>query len=1053
MIYAFGELEVDDAAYELRRAGIRVRLEPKVFDVLVRLLRHRERVVTKTELLETVWVGEHVTEAALPRAIAAARKAIGDDRQGQRWIRTVHGRGYRFVGPVREQAGTPAPAAENVSEPRRAGPPKDLLIGRDAALQRASTLLSEAAAGRGRLLLLSGEAGIGKTRLAEAVIDEAFERGFEALTGRSFDAEGAPAFWPWVQILRECLQDVDDSQLAAELGREGEMAVHLVPELAGRLGRELRPLPSESEEARFRLFDAVTRYLQRRSRSRPLLLFLDDLHQADRSSALLLRFLLSEIRRHRVLVLGAYRDTDVRRKSAWAAILPELARSPDAERMLLRGLDPEDARRLATTLLGTEPDRALTAAVAGIARGNPLFLHETLRLLRSEGALASRPTPGAPPEASDWRVHLPQGLREAIGRRLDRLSEECNRLLTLASVIGPSFSLPILARLAETPADRVLELLHPAVEDRIVVQSPEAPGRYAFAHHLIHKAIYEELSTPFRVRLHRNLALLLEAFHGASAGLHLDELARHFFEGAPGGDIDKAVGYAVRAGREAQRLAAYEDAAAWITRALQALDLRDPDDEVRRCELLLDLGTALDQAGERQHMREAFSRAAQLARSLRRSDLLALAALGYGGRTERGIPDAGVRGLLEEALDTLGDDSHALRSRLLSRLAGAPPYSGQGTERLALSEQAVTLARTAGDGAALIEALFARAWALAGPDHLEERLLVTGELLSLAERLGDADGILAAREARLRSLLQLGDMSAADREIAAYAQYAEELRQPVYRAFAKIFQVGRALATGRFAEAEALMERCLELNRASEFPAAELLHSAQRTALHFLRGELDRVPQVIEPLLLPGAIWVPEPTQRALEGFAVLLALATTESEEVRRRFESMALHGFQDLPRDEHWLAALTNLATLAAALGDAPRAGRLYALLEPYAELNAVHDLLRVDFGSVSHYLGVLAATRSCFDAAAEHFEAALAANERMGARTHVVRSQAAYAGLLRQRGRPGDRERARTLLAEARAAAAALGMRPPRAGITDLPVGPAAAPRTGSDRRKSE
>src|SRR6185369_8720374 len=225
MTYAFGEFVLDERLYQLRRNGTVVKLEPKVFDVLAHLIRNRARVVSKDELLETLWPNEFVSESVLPRCITAARRALTDTRRTPSFIATVHGRGYRFLAAVTE----PDASAPGAAPPRPRGATS--FVGREAVLAELRAALADAIAGRGRLLLLAGEPGIGKTRTAEEIGLDAAQRGCLVVTGRCHEDEGAPAFWPWVQILRGCIHERDAVRLAAELGPGIADIATLVPEL------------------------------------------------------------------------------------------------------------------------------------------------------------------------------------------------------------------------------------------------------------------------------------------------------------------------------------------------------------------------------------------------------------------------------------------------------------------------------------------------------------------------------------------------------------------------------------------------------------------------------------------------------------------------------------------------------------------------------------------------------------------------------------------------------------------------------------------------------
>src|SRR5262245_8661770 len=298
MIFAFSDFELDESLYQLRRRGEVVRLEPKVFDVLAYLVRQRDRVVPKDELLARLWPGEFVSETVLPRCITAARKAVGDDPAGQKVIQTVHGRGYRFVASVAGDARR-APAADGAG----AGRPADTFVGREQAMAELRAALDDAFAGRGRLVFLVGEPGIGKTRTAEELVAVARQRGARVHGGRCYEEDGSPAFWPWVQVLRGCIRDVEPRQLAAELGAAAADIAELVPELRQSVPQLPSPPSLPPEQARFRVFDAAATFLRLAARPHPLIVVLDDLHWADKASLLLLQFLAREIRDAHVLLV------------------------------------------------------------------------------------------------------------------------------------------------------------------------------------------------------------------------------------------------------------------------------------------------------------------------------------------------------------------------------------------------------------------------------------------------------------------------------------------------------------------------------------------------------------------------------------------------------------------------------------------------------------------------------------------------------------------------------------------------------------------------------
>ena len=1006
MIHVFGDCELDEARFELRRCGAVVKVEPKTFDVLAYLVKCADRVVSKDELLDAVWPGQVVSESVLPKCVAAARRAVGDTRAPQPVIRTVHGRGYRFVAPLQVRA-----AAAPADGPPAVAPFLAPFVGHAHALERLRHALESALAGRGRVVLLVGEPGIGKTRTAAELAAEAHRRAALVLVGRAYEGEGAPAFWPWVQILRACLP-ADAPPRGPGVKELGE----LIRALDGGADASGGANAAEAEQARFRLFDSVAAALKRLARRQPLVLVLDDLHWADEASLRLLGFVTRDLADARVLVVATYRDVELRRGHPLGELLGLLARESICERVPLRGFARPDTERLIAGVTGVAPPDEVAGAVHDMTEGNPFFIQEVARLLASAGGLTS----GA---AAVQPLTLPQSVRDAIGRRLDALSEPCNALLRVAAVLGREFGAPLLGRVAELADAPVLEHLAEAVRARVLDEVETVPGRYRFHHSLIRQTLYDELSTPERVRLHARAGAALAAACGADVDAVLDELAHHFFQAAPGGEAVLAIDYCVRAAERAQRLLAYEQSARQYERALQVLELHGPPDAARRGALVLAVAEGHALAGARDRARTAFLRAAEIGRELQRPDIVARAALGYRGPGEMGTPaDDPALPMLEEALAAVGDDHPALRARLLSRLVGTPPYSESMATREAMSRDALTLAHQAGEGAALRDALEARLWACLGPDHLDARLAVARELQALAEAQHNPRMVLLAYDAELGTHLIRGDLAAVDRALAAFTQAAEALRQPAFLFFATFYQGSRALAGGELDRAEQLFRAALARGRGT-VPYAHFMCTAQLYVLLYMRGDEDdpELNRVFfgEMMALPYS-W--ETASRSALAFSLYLH---GERDAARREFESVAARGFDRIRRDEHWLVTLGSLSSTTVLLGDRPRAAQLYELLLPYGDLVFVHDLLRSISGTVASALGSLATLLGNYDEGERHYQHAHAKELAMGRATAAI-DRPGYARLLLARNRPGDRGRALALLEQLRREMASLGIR---------------------------
>ena len=438
-------------------------------------------------------------------------------------------------------------------------------VGREAELQELLVGLEDAVAGRGRLFLLSGEPGIGKSRLADELVRSARARGARILIGRCWEAGGAPAYWPWVQSLRSYVRESDTAALRSQLGAGAAAVAQILPELREVLPGLPEPPSLDSEGARFRLFDATVDFLRNASASRPIVLVLDDLHAADTPSLLLLQFLARELGRSRILLLGAYRDVDPIPGQPLTVMLAEVAREPVARRLSLAGLSEHDVAEYVELTASEIASPELVAALHTGTEGNPLFVGEIVRLLAAEGRL-DEPGP---------QLAVPQSLKEVIARRLRHLSAECKRVLSLASVLGREFDLDVLASASGLERSTLLELLDEAIAQQLVTDVPGSRARLRFGHTLFRDGLYDELPSSRRRQLHRAVGETLEKLSSGNADSHLTELAHHFCEAVPSVDPSKAVDYARRAGDHAVSLLAPEEAVRLYEIALSLVDDRE----------------------------------------------------------------------------------------------------------------------------------------------------------------------------------------------------------------------------------------------------------------------------------------------------------------------------------------------------------------------------------------------------------------------------------------------------------------------------------------------
>jgi predicted ATPase len=818
-----------------------------------------------------------------------------------------------------------APKAAGRSEPKS-------LFGRAHALAAVDEAIAATRAGRGQLLLVNGEAGIGKTALASQVLGTAPGRGLLVAWAACGPQAGAPAYWPWVQVLRAVAAAHPDlpEPLAALVGA------------AGRDRPEPEPEPeSDPDAARFRLFDALAGYLLRVSERVPLVIVLDDLQWSDEPSLLALRFVAGQLPAARVLLLGTYRDVEA------SPALRELARG--ARVIPLAGLDEPAIAELMTRIAGRPPEPAVARQVWLRTAGNPFFAREVTRLLgTAEG--------------------VPEGVRDILDQRLSRLSPACADLLGTAAVVGREFPVELLARVGHRPSDEVVDLLEEAAAHRVLLRPPAPPGRYRFVHDLFVETVVGGLRAGNRARRHLAVARTLVELRDAGWSVPDAQLAVHFGAAGPGGAAE-AVTYSVRAAAQAAARLAYEDACAHLERAVSVA----PDRLALLLDLLLDLGDARYRAGRAEPAREAFHEAATLARDAGNGPALARAALGthrLGTRSGRHNPQT--TALLEEAAKR-SDVDGSTRALVLAALARDIHHNLRTDPRPAtLAADAVALARAADDPRVLGACLLARHDAAWRPGSAADRLPIATEIAELARRAGDAELYAQAIELRAGALLELGDPTAVS-ELAAYCRLAEELGYPRARWNALTRRTTLATLSDRLDEAERLVGEALALGLRIGEPDAYGAAGVQSSAL----GALGRVVPPFDGSFAQGF----EVDVYGRVNDPLIVAMSVLGGGDRDRAARLMAGYRVADLPGShdpEPWIFA----AWLFAELGPDESRQQVYERRRPRAGTGAVVGGAAAFQGPVDLYLGLLAAALGRPGVAAGHFRAGLAFAERLGA-----------------------------------------------------------------------
>jgi hypothetical protein len=885
-----------------------------------------------------------------------------------------------------------------------AGSGGETLLGREREMAALRAALASASRGRGRLVLLSGEAGIGKTRLADAFAFEAREQGARVVWGRCWEAGGAPVYWPWLQAVRSLLRDLDADELRRLIGPDGSHIAQILPEVRGVLPELPELADDESDRARFELFDAHSRLLRNAARDGPIVMILDDLHAADEPSLLLLRFVSMDLADASIVVVAIYREGELAPDDPRVGLLTEVGRVAAAVRLDPARLTVDEVARYIEIAGSNRPPEGLAAAVHRETEGNPLFVGEIVRLLADEGRL------GRPPGDLGEPLGVTEGVKAVIGRRLARLSNPCRGLLARASVVGVEVPLELVADLEERPAGELVGLFDEAVAAHALMEPRTPNGTWRFGHALIRDVLYASLPGSVRRDLHLRIARILEATPAPQPPLA--ELAHHYVLAGPAAEPRVAVDYATRAAERATSVHAHEEAARLYRLGLQAGGLDDRE----RCELLLRLGTSTSRAGDQARTKETFWDAASIAERIGSTEQLAEAALGYGGPFHwlRAGDDPRLIPLLERGLAALDPADSVPRARLLGRLAGALRDEWGMERRSALSSEAVAMARRLGDKRALLDALICHIAAAMGPDSLDEMAVIRREIRELiAETRESWD------EYQLIIVTAFGeDWSLARAEVEHYGRLALKLRQPILEWYYGVMHATLGLLEGRLADTE----RVLEAVR----PHGDLAHSwesrfSYRMAITGLRREQGRLDEIVE---LAHDLAADHPGYRMLPPVPAYVDAVVGRIDEAQRHMDDMAAGGFAFLPRDHGWLFGMTYLAETALLIGDGRRAAEIEQLLAPYGHrIGFVSG--EVSSGPVDRARGLLAAFGGRHDQAITLLEDAERDAERVGARLWAVRSSVDRARVLVERGGPGDRAQARDVIASALAACRAMGL----------------------------
>lgn len=889
-------------------------------------------------------------------------------------------------------------------------------VGRIPELEQLQQAVDRALSGNGGMVALAGEPGIGKTRAAQELEQYATDHGALVYWGHCYEDAGSPPYWPWLQALGACVRARDADALRKEEGDRAAEIAELIPDLRDKLPN----LPSASElapiDARFRLFDSVAMLLRAASSSTPLVLVLEDLHWADEPSLQLLLFVARQLADTHALIVMTYRDMALGRRHPLAETLGELTRDRLFNRLVLRGLSESDVSLYIESVAKELSTAPVANDVFARTEGNPFFVSEVVRLLAAEGGM------GAP----GGSLRIPEGVREVVGLRLNKLSEACNDALTPAAIVGKEFALAQLAPLLDIPGAELIGVLKEATTAQLIHET--GPATYSFTHALVQQTLAEELSPTERLQLHSQVAESLEFLYADRAGAHAAELAFHFEQAQLVTGPDKVVEYSLLAGEQALATYAYEAAREHFDKVLSIKEGLTEDGDSAQARF----GLAKVQGASTQ-LREAWSNATRAFDHFVEAGTteLAVAVASYPLFYTPGVPN--IARLTTRALDMVPPDSIdagwlLTRYGMLHNLSTGD-YQGS-SEALA---KALVIARKEGDQRLEIQAL-ANAADVSYYHYQNDDVLEKGrQVVSLAQSIDDPFAQVWPRWLVLFTLMNSGIVEDIDTMAQELLAQAERTRNQGFLANALLLNALIPQLRGQFQKAREVNER------GRRTLPGYYGFAYWRVLLEYETGNVDageasaKVVRAIANELPPGpsgeyaSVARMDPLVARINGSAGSFDAAERAGQAV------------VSSPNAPPLIAAMarTGLAMIAIHRGD------VGAAQEQYEQLARFQGQMIVGMMSGDNLLGLLARTIGTIDQAISHFQDAIEFNKTAGYLPNLVWASHDYAETLLLRANPGDAEQATTLIDQGLEITHELGMLPLARHLTGLRERVAAAP----------
>jgi class 3 adenylate cyclase len=863
-----------------------------------------------------------------------------------------------------------------------------------AAIEKAMTL---ARSGHRQVVLLSGEPGIGKTRLASYAAHQAHAEGFAVVWGACSEELAVP-YEPWIEICSHIVEHAHQELLARHVKRHGGELARLTRSLGGRISQLPEPQSSDPETERYLLFTAVTGLLGELGETVPICVVLDDLHWSDAQSIALLKHLLRTTEQGSLQLIATYRDSDIGKDHPLSAALADLHSLQRIQRIALHGLGADEVAGIMTALAGHELEAdglELAAQIAAETGGNPFFVGEILRGLTESRALLLDEEIGRWKVDRSPRIALPESVREVIERRVERLGEGPVEALQRAAVIGRSFDVELLSAIVDMDEPRLLDHLEAAVAASVLAESPEKVGRFRFVHALINQTLYEGLGATRRARVHQRVAQALEQLFGEDPAQHLAELALHWRLASASVDTAKAADYALRAGQQALENLAPAEA---LKLFADAVELRGNVESRERCEALIGLGEAQLQSGDRSH-RKTLLEASAIASALKDAELAARAALANSRGTPSAFGEIDEERIqaIERAIE-LDDPPHpARRAHLVALEAEELVWNPDFVRRRALADEAVSLARDAGDGRTLAEVARLAFLACWTAETLELRTALAEELSRHAAAVRDPALQFWAHDIDFHVNTERGEFGRGQAALERVQLIADELGRPTLTWFATWHSAAWELLCGDLARGECLSESAMQTGQDSGEPDALLVYGAQIAYTRTYQGRGEEIIAMLEQ----GVSLYP-----AIAAWRALLAQTLCWLD--RRAEASVILEDaiadrFRHIPPEPAKLTALASYADAAVQTGAADPASILFGLIEPWADHIVWNSV--IGYGHARMWLGLLAAVLGENDDADQLLAFACEFHESNGLSIWAARGHLGWAEALARRGDAAD------------------------------------------------